>query len=64
MLVPVFPEGPAFFRGTFHARGRFSGRWVSFWVDLPGKGLFFRKVRERDRERVGEKDCTVAGIPF
>ena len=36
----VFPEGPAFFRGT-------------------------RKVRERVGERVGEKDCTVAGMdPF
>ena len=35
MLVPVFPEGPAFFRGTFHARGRFPGRPCVFQGDLP-----------------------------
>ena len=31
----VFPEGPAFFRGTFHARGRFPGRPCVFQGDLP-----------------------------
>jgi len=60
----VFPEGPALFRGTFHARGCFSGRSCLFPGDLPCQGPFFRKVRERVGERVGEKDCTVAGIPF
>ncbi|GEM_PF-6089535 len=41
----VFPEGPAFFRGTFHARGRFSGRSCAFPGDLPCQGPFSRKVR-------------------
>ena len=44
MLVPVFPEGPAFFRGTFHARGRFSGRSCVFPGDLPCQGPFLRKA--------------------
>ena len=61
----VFPEGPAFFRGTFHARGRFSGRSCAFQGNLPCQEPFSRKVGERVRERVGEKDCTVAGMdPF
>ena len=65
MLVPVFPEGPAFFRGTFHARGRFPGRSCVFQGDLPRQGPFLRKARERVGERVGERDCTVAGMdPF
>ncbi len=45
MLGAVFPEGRCHCRGTFHARGRFSGRSVSFLGDLPGLGLIFRKVR-------------------
>jgi hypothetical protein len=61
----VFPEGPAFFRGTFRGRGYFSGRSGAFPGDLPCQGPFFRKVRERVGERVGEKDCTVAMMdPF
>ena len=40
----VFPEGPAFFRGTFHARGRFPGRSCLFPGDLPCQCPFFRKV--------------------
>ena len=40
----VFKEGPAFFRGTFHARGRFPGRSCVFQVDLPCQGPFLRKV--------------------
>ena len=31
----IFPEGPAFFRGTFHARGHFPGRSCLFPVDEP-----------------------------
>ena len=65
MLGAIFPEGPALFRGTFHARGRFPGRSCVFQGDLPCQGPFSRKVRERVGERVGEKDCTVAGMdPF
>jgi len=64
MLGAIFPEGPVFFRGTFHSRSHFSGRSCLFPGDLPCQGPFFRKVRERVGERVGEKDCTVAGIPF
>ena len=45
MLEAVFPEGPAFFRGIFHARGRFSGRSGAFQGDLPCQGPFSRKVR-------------------
>ena len=45
MPEAVFPEGPCHSRGTFHARGRFSGRSVSFLGDLPGLGLIFWKVR-------------------
>ncbi len=44
MLVPVFPEGPAFFRGTFHASARFPGRSCAFPGDLPCQGPFSRKV--------------------
>ena len=44
MLVPVFPEGPAFFRGTFHASARFPGRSCVFPGDLPCQGPFSRKV--------------------
>ena len=44
MPEAVFKEGPAFFRGTFHARGRFPGRSVLFPGDLPGQRLFFWKV--------------------
>ncbi len=60
-----FMEGRCFFMGTFHARGRFPGRSCVFQGDLPCQGPFSRKVRERVGERVGEKDCTVAGMdPF
>ena len=44
MLEPVFLEGPAFFRGTFHARARFPGRSCVFPGDLPCWRLFSRKV--------------------
>ena len=37
-------EGPAIFKGTFHARGHFPGRSCIFQGDLPCQGLFFRKV--------------------
>ena len=40
----VFPEGPALFRGTFHARGHFPGRSCVFQGDLPCQGPFSRKV--------------------
>ena len=40
----VFLEGPAFFPGTFHARGRFPGRSCVFPGDLPCQGPFSRKV--------------------
>ncbi len=40
----IFPEGPALFRGTFHARSRFPGRSCAFPGDLPCQGPFFRKV--------------------
>ena len=40
----VFKEGPAFFRGTFQARGCFPGRSVPFQGDLPCQGPFLRKV--------------------
>ena len=42
--VPVFPEGPAFFRGTFHASARFPGRSCAFPWDLPCQKPFSRKV--------------------
>jgi len=44
MPAPVFPEGPAFFRGTFHAGGRFPGRSCVFQGDLPCQRPFSRKV--------------------
>ena len=37
-------EGPAFFVGTFHARGRFPGRSVLFRGDLPCQRPFSWKV--------------------
>ena len=40
----VFKEGPAFFRGTFHARSRFPGRSCAFPGDLPRQCPFSRKV--------------------
>jgi len=40
----IFPEGPAFFRGTFHARGHFPGRSCVFPGDLPRQCPFSRKV--------------------
>ena len=40
----VFLEGPALFRGTFHARSHFPGRSCVFQGDLPCQGPFFRKV--------------------
>ena len=40
----VFLEGPAFFPGTFHARGRFPGRSCLFHGDLPCQGSFSWKV--------------------
>ena len=40
----VFPEGPALFRGTFHASARFPGRSCVFQGDLPCQGPFSRKV--------------------
>ena len=44
MLGAISPEGPALFRGTFHARSHFPGRSCDFQGDLPCQGLFFRKV--------------------
>ena len=44
MLEVVFLEGPAFFRGTFHARSHFPGRSCVFPGDLPCQGPFSRKV--------------------
>ena len=44
MPAPVFPEGPAFFRGTFHARSHFPGRSCAFPGDLPCWRPFSRKV--------------------
>ena len=44
MLGAIFPEGPAFFRGTFHARSHFPGRSCFFQGDLPCQGPFSRKV--------------------
>ena len=43
-LGAIFPEGPALFRGTFHARGRFPGRSCAFPGDLPCQSPFSRKV--------------------
>ncbi len=40
----VFPEGPALFRGTFHARSHFPGRSCVFQGDLPCQEPFSRKV--------------------
>ena len=39
-----FPEGPAFFRGTFHAGGRFPGRSFAFPGNLPCQRPFSWKV--------------------
>ena len=65
MPEAIFPEGPALFRGTFHASARFPGRSCVFPGDLPCQRSFSRKVREQVGERVGEKDCTVARMdPF
>ena len=44
MLEAVFPEGPALFRGTFHAGGYFPGRSCVFPGDLPCQKPFSRKV--------------------
>ena len=44
MLEAIFPEGPALFRGTFHARSHFPGRSCVFPGDLPCQGPFSRKV--------------------
>ncbi len=44
MPEPVFLEGPAFFRGTFHAGGCFPGRSCVFPGDLPRQRPFSRKV--------------------
>jgi len=44
MLEAVFLEGPAFFRGTFHARARFPGRFWCFQWDLPRQSPFSWKV--------------------
>ena len=44
MPEPVFLEGPAFFRGTFHASARFPGRSCAFPWDLPCQKPFSRKV--------------------
>ena len=43
-LEAIFPEGPAFFRGTFHAGGHFPGRSCLFPGDLPCWRPFSRKV--------------------
>ena len=40
----IFLEGPAFFRGTFHASARFPGRSCVFPGDLPCQEPFSRKV--------------------
>ena len=44
MPEAVFLEGPAFFPGTFLARGRFPGRSCLFPGDLPCQGPFSWKV--------------------
>ncbi len=44
MLEAIFPEGPAIFRGTFHAGGHFPGRSCDFSGDLPCQRPFSRKV--------------------
>ena len=44
MLGGIFPEGPALFRGTFHAGGHFPGRSCDFPGDLPRWRPFPRKV--------------------
>ena len=44
MLGAIFPEGPVIFKGTFHARGCFSGRSCAFPGDLPCQEPFSRKV--------------------
>ena len=44
MPAPVFPEGPALFRGTFHARSHFPGRSCDFPGDLPRQRPFSWKV--------------------
>ena len=44
MLGAIFPEGPALFLGTFHARARFPGRSCAFQGDLPCWRPFLRKV--------------------
>ena len=40
----IFPEGRRFFRGTFHASGRFPGRSCVFQGDLPCQSPFSWKV--------------------
>ena len=40
----IFPEGPALFRGTFHASARFPGRSCVFQGDLPCQRLILWKV--------------------
>ena len=44
MLGAIFPEGPAFFRGTFHARSHFPGRSCVFPGDHPCQEPLFWKV--------------------
>ncbi len=44
MLEAISPEGPALFRGTFHASASFPGRSCVFPGDLPCQGPFSRKV--------------------
>ena len=44
MPEAIFPEGPAIFRGTFHARSHFPGRSRVFQGDLPCQKPFSRKV--------------------
>ncbi len=46
MLEVVFLEGPAFFRGTFHAGGRFPGRSLG-----PASNLAITAVTGPSRNR-------------
>ena len=38
MLEAIFQEGRCFFKGTFHARGRFHGRSALFHGNIPCQG--------------------------
>ncbi len=71
MLEADFMEGPAFFMGTFHARGCFHGRSVLFQGDLPcwrltswKVGTLFRgtfDARDNALERARGERANLAG---